>query len=437
MTWFRIGLACVVSVALAACHKTEQGVLQPMVPLAGLRYVNLLSDTSAVDFRIVNFIGDAPNAGAASFRTGGSPNGISNNYLPPHWPVEAGRDVQIRVFMNGLDPAVSSLVVLDTTVQFAENVNYTFFLYGFTKSGGAKALITADTAPTPAAGKIAMRFLNLAPSFAGAIPALADTTVKPDFWVGGPTTVAPFAGTAAAVNLAYGAFSGYKSYDTSSTYRVSLTPTGVPGTVIVAAPVSRGVLGTATANPVAGANVPGTAITAVIVPRSVAGTTAPQSGNPTLRTPAAGAFAFASPNVTISTGTVTTLTNRSGGAADSTTGTTGFNHSLANGDVIYVAGATEPEYNGWQIATKADSLTLCNPTNAGDTSTRCAAANVLATTTYRLRYRIGATPANTPATGTPTYRAYITATQAAPASTNYLIPWIVYLIDKKPAFTAP
>ena len=116
MTWFRIGMACAVSVALVACHKTEQGVLQPIPPLAGLRYVNLVNDTGAVDFRIVNFIGDAPNAGEATFRTGGQPYGISTSFLPPHWPVEANRDVEVRVFMNGLDPAVASTVVFDTTI---------------------------------------------------------------------------------------------------------------------------------------------------------------------------------------------------------------------------------------------------------------------------------------------------------------------------------
>src|SRR5256885_9751442 len=86
---------------------------------------------------------------------------------------------------------------------------------------------------------------------------------------------------------------------------------------------------------------------------------------------------------------------------------------------------------GWQVVIQlADSLS-CAPVNGLDTSTKCAAANAIATTRFRFRYRITGVPVS-PATGTPVYRIY-------PASTasDYTIPYIIYLVDKRPPNTAP
>ena len=265
MTWTRIGLTCVVSVALVACSDVKQGVLQPIPPLAGLRYVNLVNDTSAVDFRIINFIGDAPSAGAATFRTGGAPYGISTNYLPPHWPVEAGREVHIRVFMNGFDPEVVSQVVFDTTCTFAENVNYTFFLYGNARGAAAHSKVTADTLPAPAG--VAFRVINLGGTTVGA----ADVDVVAQ------SAVAPLTGTASFPNVAVGAVTAYTNFAVSTTLKATATAPATRTPFLFSANAPAGVRGDTLVNPVAGTNVAGTAISAVIVPRSVAGSTAPQT----------------------------------------------------------------------------------------------------------------------------------------------------------------
>ena len=204
MTWYRVCLACAVSVALVACKEAEQGVLQPQPALAGLRYVNLVNDTGAVDFRIVNFIGEAPSAGAAAFRAGGQPYGLATNFLPPHWSVEASREVHIKVFMNGLDPAVSSLVVFDTTCTFTESVNYTFFLYGNARTvGGVHSLVTVDTLPAPAG--VAFRVINLGGATVGAV----------DVDVVAQAVVAPLTGTASFANVAAGAVTAYTNFAVS------------------------------------------------------------------------------------------------------------------------------------------------------------------------------------------------------------------------------
>lgn len=467
MTWFRIGLACAVSVALVACHKTEQGVLQPIPPLAGLRYVNLVNDTGAVDFRIVNFIGDAPNAGQATFRTGGQPYGVSTNFLPPHWPVEANRDVEVRVFMNGLDPAVSSTVVFDTTMQFAANVNYTFYLYGSARTAnGVHAFVSVDTVPAPAG--LAFRVINLGGATVGA----ADVDIVPR------TATAPLAGTATFANVAPGAVTGYQAVAVNSALKAVLSAPGTRAPFLVSTFAPAGVVGTSSTNPVAGTAVAGTVISAVIVPASAGGSQAPQSGSPSSKSTIT--VARSTDTVLVMTGYTTTIKNRivvgvfdttyqihTGNAsidtiikfrraADAVQPAVGTTHGLSAGDLAVVAGANETEYNGWQYVMQVADTTVCLPVDTiADTRRSCSAlaadtarvligdtlpplARFYTSTVYsRFRYRIGSTTAATPATGTVTFRPYLAANQANPSLSNYTIPWIIYMIDRQPALSAP
>jgi len=77
----------------------------------------------------------------------------------------------------------------------------------------------------------------------------------------------------------------------------------------------------------------------------------------------------------------------------------------------------------------ADSLT-CAPTNAGDTATRCAAANATAVTFFRFKFRLTGAPAS-PATGTPVYRIYL------PTTADFTQPAVLYLVDRRPNMTVP
>jgi len=480
MTWSRISLVCMMSVALAACTEEQQGVLQPMPPLAGLRYVNLVNDTGAVDFRIINFIGDAPNAGAAGYRTGGAPYGVPNTLLPPHWPVEAGRDVHIRVFMNGTTPEIASQVVFDTTCTFSEGANYTFYLYGSARTtNGVHALVTADgpTAPTGVAFRV-INFLGTAQD----LDIVARTATQP---LGGATAM--FAG------VQPGAVTAYTDLAVSTAYKGVLTAAGTRGPFLSAHHVPPGVVGTGTSNPVAGTALAGTAISAVIVPASVAGSPAPQTGNPTSRS--ARTVVRSNDSVLVMTGYTTTRKNRVAAGvldttyvvgtpptrvdtiikfrrvADTALAAVGVTHGFAVGDQAVVAGANEAAYNGWHYVMQLADTTVCLPPDtirdfrrtcsrlAKDTlrvlvgDTLFAAVDTVAGVAYsgtvpvarsytstvysRYRYRVGAPLPATPATGTVTYRAYPTSGQWAPGSSNYTIPWVLFMIDRKPALTAP
>ncbi len=469
MTWYRVGLACLVSVALVACKDTPQGVLQPQTPLAGLRYVNLLNDTGAVDFRVVNFIGDAPSAGAATFRTGGAPNGIATNFLPNHSPVEAGRDVEVRVFMNGVDPVVASQVVFDTTINLTKSVNYTFYLYGSARTvGGVHSLVTADTLPAAPAG-LAFRVIHLGGAAVG--------NVDVDFVA--RTATVPLAGTATFANVAPGAITAYANVavNAGGLKAVLSTPTtrsAFLGTTFAPA----GTVGTTTSNPVAGTAVAGTALTAIIVPASVAGSPAPQTGSPAAK--ATLTVTRSHDSVLVVTGYTTTIKGRVKAAtfdttyvihtgnstidtlikfrrvADTALAAVGNLHGFAVGDLAVLSGATQPEYNGWHYVMQLADSTICFPADTiADARRTCAALaadtiRVLKADTLpplarsyqsiaysRYRVRIGTQTAVTPATGSVVYRPYPAGNQANPSLSNYTIPWVLFVIDRQPTLTAP
>jgi hypothetical protein len=437
----KLPLWAAVAGTLVACHDDGPTSTTVQGPLAALRYVNAISDTGALDFRIVDIVADAPATFGAAFRTGGSPIGQAAQTSPPYQAVAAGLR-HIKVFNTSVDPVVAQQVHLDTTFMFEADRKYSVFMHGFARTGQtprATALIATDE-PLPAvpAGKFAIRVLNLAPSLAGAFPALADTTIRPDALIRAGTATAPPSGAPDAVNLTYLGASLYAVLDTGR-YRLSLTATGTTSPFFLSL-VPAGIPGS---NPSAGSQASGTVLTAVVTARSVVGSTAPQGGRPAARatdTSAAEAtrrVARSNDTVTVQSGSINILTNRPDtvisadsiqkNRPDSVVGGTGTRATtgVVAGDIVLMSGATEPEYNVWQVVARvADSLS-CAPVHANDTATKCAATNAIATTRFRFRSRIVGTPAS-PATGTPVYRIY------TPTAADYTMPSVTYLIDKRP-----
>ena len=154
----------VVAAAVPACHDTG-GSPTAQGPLAGLRYVNVVPDTGALDIRIIDIVGDAPATFGASFRTGGSPIGGAAQTSPPYQAVAAGQR-HIRVFNSSADPAIAQQVHVDTTFTFEANRDYTFALRGFSRPGQTPHVVAAiqpDAPPASSTGQIAVRAWQLAP----------------------------------------------------------------------------------------------------------------------------------------------------------------------------------------------------------------------------------------------------------------------------------
>ena len=420
MTRSRFVVFGVLAAWAVGCHP-DAVTNSPVVPRAGINFANLVPDTNKLIIRVVDIVSNAYLPG------GGGTFRAANQYPIA---IEAGTR-HIKVFFDTSDVILAQTVLLDTTYTFTQDASYSFQVGGFARSGRTPALraqIIQNSLPTPGAGKIAVRVMSFAPSLAGAVPVLADTTVLPDAFIRKVDSLP--SGSADATSLGYLASTAYAILDTGR-YRVTLTAPGTTGPPIVQAAMIAGSIGAKDTNPIGGTLVAGTVMTAVIVPRSVVGSKAPQLGSPTAKK--VEVITRSNDTVTVQSGTITVIINRSGSKADSITDTTGTHATTGvnRGDVVYVSGANEAEYNGWQVAIRtADSL-VCKPTNAGDTATKCAAANDTAKTYFRFRYRVTGTPAS-PATGTPVYKVY------APNSfTDYTIPTVVYIIDKRPPDTAP
>jgi hypothetical protein len=257
MSASRLFVLCVAGLMATGCEDDELG---PAPPIAAVRFVNAVADTGAMDFRVVDVIGDAPQFLENPFRA-----------ATPYQAVQAGtRHVRVWVTPSRSDTLAGSPMLWDTTFNFAAGTNYTVAMTGFARSGSSPALlmqIIADPAPTPAGGQIGLRVVNFGAGL-GAIDA---------FW---RRSADPAPGTSFAANLAFGGASSYLAVDTAA-LRVAVTSTGTTTPTLADVVGPAGVAGTPSANPIAGTRVAGSVLTAIFVPASVVGSQAPQ----TLTTP--------------------------------------------------------------------------------------------------------------------------------------------------------
>jgi hypothetical protein len=179
--------------------------------------------------------------------------------------------------------------------------------------------------------------------------------------------------------VAPGAATAYVNRAVGTTLKAVATAPTTRGPFLYQALAPAGVRADTVAhtNAVAGTNVAGTAISAIIVPATAAGSTAPAGD---------GLHAITSINRSNDTATVVTT------AA----------HGLAANAFINVTGANEAEYNGPAVVMVVDSA-------------------------RGFKYRLTGTPA-TPATGAAGWRS---------GTNDFTRPYILDLIDRKPALTQP
>ncbi|OLC08717.1 MAG: hypothetical protein AUH41_07455 [Gemmatimonadetes bacterium 13_1_40CM_66_11] len=259
MTRLQFFLCCVLAVAVG-CTK-DATFTEPEPPQAALHWIHAVPDTGEMDMRPVDIIS---NAGLfdAVFRG-------SNMF---YQGMEAGTR-QIRVFMSSTNPAITGVPILDTTATFASPNSYTIIHTGFARTGstpGRVLWIVPDAGADPGANNIGIRLLH-----AGVGMAAVDVNVTRH-----ATDTLPDA--PAVANLAYKGIGTYFTlvHDSlaADSLRVVVTATGTKTPVLFSVKIPRGIAGTLTSNPIAGASVAGSVITAVIVPASVVGSTAPQGG---------------------------------------------------------------------------------------------------------------------------------------------------------------
>src|SRR6476619_5390235 len=112
----RLAMVAVAAVGIVGCGKDS--VTNPATPpLAGVRFINGLADSSSVDVRMIDQVNWSFNGVQnIAFRAG-----------TEHQPIEA-KARQIRVFPNSNVPAITSAYMVDTTISFTAGQRYTLLL---------------------------------------------------------------------------------------------------------------------------------------------------------------------------------------------------------------------------------------------------------------------------------------------------------------------
>jgi hypothetical protein len=246
--------------ALAACH--DNGVsVNARPPLGGVRFINAVPDGGAVDIRMVDQI----EWSASSVSGTAACCGLPFRQGTIHWATEA-KARHIRVFPSDSSIAVTSQILLDTTITIEADKNVTLMLVGSQAAGGKVSFVKINDDPAPASGQVAIRLVNATAT--GQVPATADAYITAD-----TTTALAGAATFAAVGPL--ATSPYLTRATGKFF-IRTTPAGSTASVWNAiAPTGAPADGLIGAT--AGYNGPGSGLSAYLFPPSVAGTKAPQS----------------------------------------------------------------------------------------------------------------------------------------------------------------
>ncbi|MBL8981367.1 MAG: DUF4397 domain-containing protein [Gemmatimonadetes bacterium] len=234
-----------------ACEDDAGPILAPTPPIAFVRYVHIVPDTSSMDWRPIDAVENSPEALNLQFRAN-----------TPYRAMGAGAR-RLRVFPTSTNINVTSQIVIDTTITFTANTYYTLIHIGLARSGQTPAdriWVIEDAIPaTIASNQVAVRVINAGVGL-GAVDVERATA-----------TAGPY--TAHATNVAYGVAGTY-----------SLVPTGAlvmrantAGTTTILAAASTAPAGAAAGGGLSaagGSTIGGSAMTAIVVPRSVAGSAA-------------------------------------------------------------------------------------------------------------------------------------------------------------------
>ena len=237
----RIAMLCLGMGLVAAC--SDDDISAPTLPpLAGVRFINAVADTGAVDIRMIDQVEYTPTASALNFRQG-----------TEHQPTEA-KARHIRVFPTSFNQAGTQNFMLDTTITISANTRVTLLLTGSARAKTLKFVTITDETTAPASGAIDARVVNVsgAPINGYLVAAVAD----------------PIPGTATAANV--GAL-GLSPYVSRTAGNAALRVTDVGSATVNASgagPVATVLTG---ANPAAGVNSAGTKFSVYYFPRGVAG----------------------------------------------------------------------------------------------------------------------------------------------------------------------
>lgn len=283
-TTLTLGLAVL---AVGAC-KNDNGITDPRdpAPAATIRFINAVVDTGTVDFRFQDKIENLPMLLGVPFR---GTSGFFTRVAPGTRPV--------RIFVNSTNPVEAQKRLIDTTITLVADKRYTLVYAGAARGNADRLVVIEETTPppTPPAGSIAVRALNVDPGRPASDVAFAPTdTVKPA--VAPDTALKPAPPrtvyTTLSTKITNAPYLQYTPYVTiaslpvggrDSLYQVQVSPTGSATVDYRALPTQRGAAppAGATYGPQPGVQIAGSVLTAVLFPGATPGSKAATSSNTT------------------------------------------------------------------------------------------------------------------------------------------------------------
>jgi hypothetical protein len=148
MRFSRFLIIGIAAAAFTGCSGDDT-VTEPDTPaLGGVRFINAVADTGAVDIRMIDQIEWSAFANNLAFRAG-----------TEYFPTEAkGR--RVRVFPTSTSITVTSQIMLDTTLAVAANTRVTYLLTGSARAKTLRFVAITDETAQPPAGQISVRLVN-------------------------------------------------------------------------------------------------------------------------------------------------------------------------------------------------------------------------------------------------------------------------------------
>lgn len=254
----RLLMLPVATLAIAACGEDDGVTVNTRPPLGGVRFVNAVPDMLPMDIRMVDQVEWSASSVNASNATGLAYRGATI-----HWPTEA-KARRIRVFPTSTDIAVTSRVLLDTTITIEANRNVTYMLVPGVRAGAPNAnsatdsvrfIMIDDAVPALTGNQIAARAVN-----AGVAPGLAA-------YLTASTSTAISGAATWSVATPFGAGAAYVTRDTG-TFAVRAARSDAPTTAIASATAPAGAPESGLVGALAGFRAAGSAMSAYVFPRA-------------------------------------------------------------------------------------------------------------------------------------------------------------------------
>ena len=272
---------CLAALGASAC-KNDNGITDPtkLAPAATVRFINAVVDTGTVDFRFQDKVENLPMLLGVPFR---GTSGFFTRVTPGARPV--------RIFVNSTDPVETQKRLIDTTITLTADKRYTLIYAGAARGNADRLVVIEETTPppTPPAGSIAIRALNLDPGRPSADIAFSETdtlVATTPAVTATPRNEGPVAAT--IPGAAYLTYSPYVTMSRlpltgvrDSLYRVSVSTAGSGTVAYSVINTQRGATAPTGASygPQPGIQIPGSVLTAVILPGATPGSKAATSSN--------------------------------------------------------------------------------------------------------------------------------------------------------------